>query len=790
MIRDHGRGKAALLLACMLLATRGRAASAGTDPPHASGAATPGLEGTLLAALRRRSTGPHPSTHGPGSLPSASARRLLDNDTSSAVVNDPFGAVDGYFDAAPVIPSNQLGWLLKVPAGGWEEWAPPASDGSAVGVAVTDGNTTQEADAVAISKLRALLVAAQLDDAALSAARLTQAVPPPPGKVSAALDPTAGIPLSLPSLLSASTRRLLASDSQAAAAGQATVSAATAVKRSRTMAGLPGLSAWKRSFSRNVFMPRPHSSAFPPWGLPRAPLRPRLGCLGSGNVKRRGVSLKGNGIANEAPALAKADRAKGVRFHYFPPGTYRIRSSLTLIKPVVMGTRTRFLIDRGATLTLLAPPRRAPLWGDPMFTGQGLARMGPAVKEVLPAWWSSSALGDAQIMQAAVRSCAAACTVLLSRPLFPRGAINLAPNAGVFSTAKALIYGQDSPKGEGLVLQPGAYKAPLVFTGIRSFRSFGLKVLPGVRNANIQVAHLSMNNDAIVFEGGSTLTSNVYVSHVSVAQMNQNMVVFSSGRQPGRFNGITVRANFVVSGGQMDGMEGRLSSCTLVRGRPPLLSQAQVVVQAIDSAQFVKPSRFVPVRSTASGPVATLGFRSDSWNGGYRAPGGTQVDGAFVHSAFLFKFADSVGHAYVLRAGSSANALRNGDVGEVTAASHFYELNGRPGNLRQFFSANPSANGSPINSPGFYVTFNTQQDWPPGKQRTLYFHTQFAQPGAASRQMDCIPYREFNPGVLCVRLVPAPTSSTPNRMAVSLMNLSRKVIKAGYRHRFGVQVSP
>lgn len=27
------------------------------------------------------------------------------------------------------------------------------------------------------------------------------------------------------------------------------------------------------------------------------------------------------------------------------------------------------------------------------------------------------------------------------------------------------------------MLQPGAYKAPLVFTGIRSFKQFGLKVL-------------------------------------------------------------------------------------------------------------------------------------------------------------------------------------------------------------------------------------------------------------------------------------------------------------------------
>lgn len=44
------------------------------------------------------------------------------------------------------------------------------------------------------------------------------------------------------------------------------------------------------------------------------------------------------------------------------------------------------------------------------------------------------------------------------------------------------------PAGEGLVLQPGAYKAPLVFTGIRSFKQFGLKVL--VRGCWARALHL------------------------------------------------------------------------------------------------------------------------------------------------------------------------------------------------------------------------------------------------------------------------------------------------------------
>lgn len=115
------------------------------------------------------------------------------------------------------------------------------------------------------------------------------------------------------------------------------MSATAAKRRSRTLPGLPGLTAWRRSFSPNTRMPRPHSVAYPPWGLLRSLPRRGLGCPMRGSVKRPGVGLKGNGVANEAPALAKADRARGTRLHYFPPGTYRIRSSLTLSKPVIMG---------------------------------------------------------------------------------------------------------------------------------------------------------------------------------------------------------------------------------------------------------------------------------------------------------------------------------------------------------------------------------------------------------------------------------------------------------------------
>jgi hypothetical protein len=58
------------------------------------------------------------------------------------------------------------------------------------------------------------------------------------------------------------------------------------------------------------------------------------GCFLSSDVKQFGA--KGDGFTGDAAALVAADAAPGTVL-YFPPGTYRIATSLTLAKPVVMG---------------------------------------------------------------------------------------------------------------------------------------------------------------------------------------------------------------------------------------------------------------------------------------------------------------------------------------------------------------------------------------------------------------------------------------------------------------------
>ena len=129
----------------------------------------------------------------------------------------------------------------------------------------------------------------------------------------------------------------------------------------------------------------------------------------------------GNGLHDDSAALRAADAAAGSSFLYFPVGVYRLSSSLTLTKPVVMGeaarrgggrgggggiggtqhhtqqhwqhwascsfplmrdclpapslspagAATRFLINGGVTLRLAAQPRRPPMRDDAMFSGDG-----------------------------------------------------------------------------------------------------------------------------------------------------------------------------------------------------------------------------------------------------------------------------------------------------------------------------------------------------------------------------------------------------------------------------------
>lgn len=80
--------------------------------------------------------------------------------------------------------------------------------------------------------------------------------------------------------------------------------------------------------------------------------------------------------ASHAPLLAPfaaaaiAAAARGLAYIYFPPGVYRIGSSITLNRPIQVGAGAALRVDAGVTLTLTRRPRAGNL-AAPIFTGAG-----------------------------------------------------------------------------------------------------------------------------------------------------------------------------------------------------------------------------------------------------------------------------------------------------------------------------------------------------------------------------------------------------------------------------------
>lgn len=520
--------------------------------------------------------------------------------------------------------------------------------------------------------------------------------------------------------------------------------------------------------------------SFPPtMFLPAPPALP-AGCPGgqSGNVASYGA--RGDSYANDAAALLRANAAPGGGMLYFPVGVYRISSSLTLTKPVLMGANTRFLVDKGVTLRLMAQPRRAPLRGDPLFAGAGKVVFGTAGLEVFPQWWLGPDRSQAVALQAAADSCELPCTLLQTTAFNLDRGVAFNPRNGFFATAKALIVGAGG-SGEGISLLPGSYTMPLSFSGILNFAQWGLRLLPGVRDVNIQSGLLTNNVNGLVLSASPTQPlTNVTISHISVAQNNQFTTVFSSVGDNSVFQDVTVRVNFELMGGSRQ--PNSPAAGTVFRGGAPTLRNTRMVVQAMDPAQFLVVTKWVAVRTETAKPVSNFLFRSDCWNGGFEKSGAL-VEGAFRNSYFMVYTSGSMnGRIFVFSSSSNNNTLSMGN----NAAGGEWPL------ATTLNTPNAFNGGKPVVEQGLWVSTRTTKDWLPNEQRTFYLFTYFAQAANPKTNMQCISWAGWNPGVSCDSVQRALTSAAGgnNQISLTLTNRSNKIIPPGFYHRFGVQVAP
>lgn len=508
------------------------------------------------------------------------------------------------------------------------------------------------------------------------------------------------------------------------------------------------------------------------------------GCIMPGSVMGQRWGVRGDGLTDDSAALQAADADGATSILYFPVGTYRISANVTLTKTVVMGAFTRFLLDPGATLTLTQQPKRAPTRNDAMFIGDGTVQFDGDGIEVYPEWWKSDARSASWALQAAINSCSLRwCTVLQTQTVFfTEGSINLHPRIRFFSTAKAHLQSMGGT-GEGLTLLPGSYAHPLSFTLIYGFREFGLRVLPGVQHANVQVGIVGKNRQGLLLtaRSGAGALRNVTFSHIAVNQDNQNSIVFNSADPEGSlFEDVTVRINFEVMGGMAH--PNVPTAGVLFQGGNPTLRNTAVILQANDPAQFKQLSQFVGVTTTTPAPVANFVYRSECWNGGFEMPG-QFLTGRFRDS--FFYIATSIGHwpgeIVTLGPDSGNNVI---STGTVASAAGYWRLNARYDFLRNFNS------GKPLVEQGMYVAVQVGVNWPPMARRTFYLFSPFAQGVASDGQIACFPFRSWNPGLVCQNMRRAPTPGSPYQIAIDLVNRSTKTIPAGFQHRFGVQISP
>lgn len=381
----------------------------------------------------------------------------------------------------------------------------------------------------------------------------------------------------------------------------------------------------------------PQSSApQPSGGLPE--YEQIWGCPDASNVKRWGA--KGDGQHDDTAALRAADTF--LSFLYLPPGTYLLNSSLVLTKPLVAGWNATIWVEQGASLTLLSQPRRWAVWHiAPLFAGPGRVLMALHKAEVYPDWFKGGGESDAVALQRAGESCVVPCTIMLTRKFKLDQRWGLHPKMGAFSSQAGQLW----PAGgndQGVMLAPGSYSLPLIFSGLFSFFEYCVKVPAGVKDAELQIGGLGWCGHGVLLSLGQKPWASIeglHLSHLSYSKLVQNTVTVVGSSRRQSLVDVVVRGNFVVTGGLR--FPESKSASVLFKGVPPKLTRTQVIWQAIDPAHFDTRTQFAVLQSVARGPVEGLTLRVDTWCGGIDSPG-RLVDGAFNDLDALITTADSM----------------------------------------------------------------------------------------------------------------------------------------------------
>ena len=512
------------------------------------------------------------------------------------------------------------------------------------------------------------------------------------------------------------------------------------------------------------------------------------GCPTSRSIKNFGA--KGDGSSNDAGAFNSA-MSSNSPYIYLPTGVYRIKTSMTITKPIVAGSNTYIHVNRGLTVTFKAQLKRPPIQGQEFFRGAGDVKFDTIGLEVYPDWFKLPNRSDADALQAAANSCSATCTLLLTRQYQLDKSVSLNPTNGVFSTAAGNWNGPNA--GTGIVLRPGVYKVPMVLGVFTNYATTAIKVPAGVTGANLQIGFITRCENGILVEGlaGQT-TGGVTVSHLGVTQDAQNTVLIST-ESGVTVKDLVVRVNFAVTGGIRD--PTRASAGLAFQGiAPAVMSNVAIIFQAVDPAQF-RPgpeyrNPYAALQNRASGAVNNLLFRVDTWLGGFEPPG-KFIDGHFSNSEIYLSLAGgSSSKWFFTNVGSSTNTrINTGTIGSAGLAYTMATAANRPG----AFGVGSALQGSPTAQHVQYYKAPVTSNWPFKEERTFYLLSVFGPWAKGSlNNLSCVPFRAYNPGIICSSVVAAPTATSPYQVAVKLRNMSGgAVLKSNIATvYFAVQVGP